>query len=97
MVTHDGARITLVHHAPRDLEHAKLLRSAIDQVAQEDELAANGRPVAATVRDVTHLAQQAFEFVRVSVHVSNDVVALYPVSFEEMRESSQKACKSRQT
>ena len=74
MVAHHNVSMSSFDHALGNHHRINLSRSSVNQVANENHLAFGVLP--SSVRElVVHLAQEAFEFVSVSMNITDDVVS----------------------
>ena len=80
MVAHDGGRGTGVDHRAHNLEGAHLLRSTVDEVADEEDLVP-GLAIGALALEVAELQEQTLELVRTAVDVTDDVVSGHAAIF----------------
>jgi hypothetical protein len=73
VVADDGVGDARLHHPPRQLHHADRVRSAVDQVADEDRLAPVGVRRAIAVHLPAQQAQQVQQLVYAAMHIADDV------------------------
>jgi hypothetical protein len=73
VVAHDGHGLTGVHHAADEMEGLADLRTAVDVVAEEDDLASPRVAVGAVVGFVAKMAEQGDNLVVVTVDVPDEV------------------------
>ena len=82
VVAHDDLGTAPVDHALDGPQDAKLIVTAIDQVADEDCLTRRMCVGAGRLVDaIVHLAQERIEFLGAAVDVADDVVALHDLIF----------------
>ena len=96
----DGVELVVPHHhlctagidhGPDDLEGLDLLRSTIDEIANENGLAlptAFHVPIGPTALDVPEITEEAFEHFGTAVHIADDIESSHDVQFPTERRSS---------
>ncbi len=74
VISHDRLRLACADHGPHDLQHAGVIRSTVDEIAQKHDRAAGFRMTPAAARfTVPELAQKSGQLVRLPVDVGDDV------------------------